>query len=423
MLRPPPSPGRLLLLLPTATYRTTAFVEAARRLRLDLTVASEQPSTFEQAQPDRLLTLDFSNPERAAEQAAVFARGHPIAGVVGVDDTAAIVAAAIAERLGLAGNPLAAALAARDKHVQRNELARHGVPVPRFELHTLGEDAADRATRLRYPCVVKPLRLSASRGVIRADDPRGFLAAVARLQAILEQPDVAGCGDWARQMLVEDFVPGPEVALEGLVIGGRLNVLALFDKPDPLNGPFFEETIYVTPSRLPKPAQRAIAGCAQAAVAALGLREGPIHAELRWNTGGAWLIELAARPIGGRCSEVLRFTTGEGMGQASLEEVIVRHAVGLPIPSLEREQCAAGVMMIPVTKAGVLREVRGVAQARAVPLVEDVAITAHPGQALVPWPEGSRYPGFIFARGGTPAAVEAALREAHRRLAFVITPP
>src|SRR5437879_5651815 len=308
MLRPPPSPGRLLLLLPTATYRTTAFVEAARRLRLDLTVASEQPSTFEQAQPDRLLTLDFSNPERAAEQAAVFARGHPIAGVVGVDDTAAIVAAAIGERLGLAGNPPAAALASRDK-------------------------------------------------------------------------------------------------------------------PDPLNGPFFEETIYVTPSRLPKPAQRAIAGCAQAAVAALGLREGPIHAELRWNTGGAWLIELAARPIGGRCSEVLRFTTGEGMGQASLEEVIVRHAVGLPIPSLEREQCAAGVMMIPVTKAGVLREVRGVAEARAVPLVEDVAITAYPSQALMPWPEGSRYPGFIFARGGTPAAVEAALREAHRRLASVITPP
>src|SRR5207245_7938408 len=180
------------------------------------------------------------------------------------------------------------------------------------------------------------------------------------------------------------------------------------DHPDPLDRPSFQETIYVTPPRLPEPAQRAIAGCAQAAVAALGLREGPIHAELRWNTGGARLIDLAARPIGGRCSEVLRFTTGEEMGQASLEEVIVRHAVGLPIPSLEREQCAAGVMMIPVTKAGVLREVRGVAQARAVPLVEDVALTAHPGQALVTWPEGSRYPGFIFARGGTTPAVGAA---------------
>jgi len=339
-----------------------------------------------------------------------------------VDDTAAVVAAAIAERLALTGNPLSAALAARDKHVQRNELARHGVPVPRFELHTLGEDAADRATRLRYPCVVKPLRLSASRGVIRADDPRGFVAAVARLQAILEQPDVAECGDWARQVLVEDFVPGPEVALEGLVIAGRLNVLALFDKPDPLDGPFFEETIYVTPSRLPEPAQRAITDCAQASVAALGLREGPIHAELRWNAGGAWLIELAARSIGGRCSDVLRFTARDAIGkqQVSLEEMIIRHAVGLPIPSLEREQCAAGVMMIPVPGAGVLREVRGIAEARAVPLVEEVAITAHPGQALVPWPEGSRYPGFIFARGGTPAAVEAALREAHGCLAFVI---
>ena len=420
---PGPSKPRLLLLLPTATYRATAFVEAARRLGVELTVASELPSTFEQAQPDRLVTLDFSDPERAAQQAYQFARTHAIAGVTGVDDTAAVVAAAIAERLGLRGNPVSAALAARDKHLQRKELARRGVPVPRFELHELGEDVSDLAARMHYPCVLKPLRLSASRGVIRADDPPGFVAAFARLQQILEQPDVAACGGWTRYVLVEDFVPGPEVALEGLVIEGRLHVLALFDKPDPLDGPFFEETIYLTPSRLPEPARRVIVECGQAAVAALGVREGPIHAELRYNAGGPWLIELAARSIGGRCSAVLRFTAGErgrGKGCASLEELIIRHAVGLPIPSLEREQCAAGVVMIPVAGAGVLREVRGIAEARAVPLVEDVVITAHPDQPLVPWPEGSRYPGFIFARGETPEAVEAALRAAHARLTFVL---
>ncbi len=415
---PGPSKPRLLLLLPTATYRATAFVEAARRLGVALTVASELPSTFEQAQPAALVTLDFSDPERAALQATEFARRYPIAGVIGVDDDGAVVAAAIAGRLGLKGNPPAAALAARDKHVQRRELARHGVPVPRFELHGLDEDVTQLAARVHYPCVLKPLRLAASRGVIRADDAPEFAAAFARVKEILEQ---AGC---ERSILVEDFVPGPEVALEGLVSDGRLAVLGLFDKPDPLDGPFFEETIYVTPSRLPGPAQRELARCAEAAVAALGVREGPIHAELRHNARGPWLIELAARPIGGRCSAVLRFTAGEGGRETgdpySLEELIIRHALGMPLPVLEREQRAAGVMMIPVPGAGVLREVRGIAEARAVPLVEDVAITAHPGEALVPWPEGSRYPGFIFARGETPEAVEGALRAAHGRLTFVL---
>jgi len=403
-------------------------VEAARRLGVPLTVASERPSTFEQAQPERLLTLDFPNPELAAEQAARFAQRHPIAGVVGVDDDTAVVAAAIAERLQLRGNPLPAALAARDKHLQRMKLAEKGVPVPRFELRRVGEDVTDLAMHARYPCVLKPLRLSASRGVIRADDPPGFVAAFERLKRILEQAgcemrDVGGVEGSAsriphpasRCVLVEEFITGPEVALEGLVTGGRLQVLTLFDKPDPLDGPFFEETIYTTPSRLPPQAQAAIAGCAQAAVTALDLREGPIHAELRYNERGPWLIELAARPIGGRCSGALQFRGG-----ASLEDVIVGHAVGMSLPSLERERQAAGVMMIPVPGAGVVREVQGVAAARALPLIDDVVITAHPGQTLVPWPEGSRYPGFIFARGETPQAVERALRAAHRRLEFVL---
>jgi biotin carboxylase len=412
---------RLLLLLPSTTYRTAAFVEAARQIGATLTVASEQPSAFEPANPAGLLTLNFDSPGLAVQQALKFARLHPIDGVVGVDDDTAIIAAAIAEQLGLKGNLVYAAQAARDKHRQREMLAAAGVPIPRFALHRIDDDTATLASTTAYPCVLKPLRLSASRGVIRADNPTGFVAAHAQLTAILAEPDAARCGDPARQFLVEEFIPGAEVALEGLLVNRRLHVLALFDKPDPLNGPFFEETIYVTPSRAPAELQAAIAECAERAADALGLAEGPIHAELRHNERGPWLIELAARPIGGRCSAVLKFGEGGSGKGVTLEEIILRHALGMPIPSLQRERQAAGVMMIPIPGAGTLQEVRGVAEAKAVPLVEDVQITAHPGERLVPFPEGSRYPGFIFARGETPAAVEAALREAHRRLSFVLT--
>lgn len=413
---------RLLLLLPTSTYRATAFVEAARQIGVELTVASEQTSTLETANPTGLITLDFQNPERAADFLEPFTRKQPIDAVVGVDDDTAIVAAAVAARLTLKGNPLQAAVAARDKHRQRQLLADARVPIPRFALHTFDEDPEAISRSIDYPCVLKPLRLSASRGVIRADNPGDFLAAHARLRAILAEPDAAACGEPSRQFLVEEFIPGYEVALEGLLMNRRLEALAIFDKPDPLDGPFFEETIYVTPSRTPTSLQAAITDCAERAASALGLAEGPIHAELRYNERGPWLIELAARPIGGRCSAVLRFGSREpgARSRTSLEEIILRHALGMPIPSLERERQSAGVMMIPIPGAGTLREVRGVAEARAVPLVEDVQITAHHGERLVPFPEGSRYPGFIFARGQTPALVERALREAHRRLTFVL---
>ena len=370
-----------------------------------------------------MLTLPFADPERAARQAQEFASQHPLDGVVGVDDDTAVVAATIAAVLELKGNGVEAAMAARDKHVQRVRLRDGGVRSPRFQLHGIDEDSAVAAAQARFPCVLNPLRLSASRGVIRANNPDEFAAAHTRLKRILGSPEFAGCGEWASQFLVEDFVPGPEVALEGLLVEGRLQVLALFDKPDPLDGPYFEETIYLTPSRLPAAAQTAIAACAQEATRALGLVEGPVHAELRWNEDGAWLIELAARPIGGRCSAVLRFTNGEGgrgKGEMSLEEIIVRHALGMGLPALEREQRAAGVMMIPVPGAGVLREVHGFDEARRVPLIESVEITAHRGQELVPLPDGARYPGFIFARGDSPAEVDRALRAAHARLHFVL---
>jgi formate-dependent phosphoribosylglycinamide formyltransferase (GAR transformylase) len=408
-------------LLPTTTYRAAAFVEAARQIGVDLTVASEQSSTLEAANPAGLLTLDFEQPERAADAVHVFGKQHPINGVVGVDDRTAIVAAAIATRLGLKGNPVHAAIAASDKYLQRELLAKAAVPIPRFLMRSLEDDPIAIAKSISYPCVLKPVRLSASRGVIRADNAQSFLSARERLRAILTDPETAAaCGDRARQYLIEEFIPGYEVALEGLVVNRRLHVLAIFDKPDPLDGPFFEETIYLTPSSVPAGLQSAIKACADRAVRALGISDGPIHAELRYNERGPWLIELAARPIGGRCSAVLKFGEGGRGKGVTLEEIILRHVLGMPIPTLQRERLAAGVMMIPIPGAGTLREVRGVDEAKRVPLVEDVQITAHRGERLIPFPEGSRYPGFIFARGETPAVVEAALRDAHRRLEFVL---
>jgi biotin carboxylase len=407
--------ARLLLLLPTTTYRTEAFVDAALELGVDLVCAAERPNVFEARAPDNLVTLDFGDPEGAAGAVAELARRHPIQAVVPVDDLTTVVAAAIAARLDLRANPVAAASAARDKHQMRQRLGAAGVPVPWFTRIALEDDPERAARGLPYPIVLKPLTLSASRGVIRADTEGDFVAAFHRIAALLRRPDVEVSGDGARFLLAEAFVPGREVALEGLLTGGGLHTLAIFDKPDPLDGPFFEETLYVTPSRLPAELQAAISEMTFRACAALGLVDGPIHAELRVNDRGPWVIEVAARSIGGLCSRTLRFGTG-----MTLEELILRHALDWKIPSLDRERRPAGVMMIPIPRAGHLRAVRGKEAAEAVPGVEEVAITAHLGQELVPLPEGWQYLGFIFARAETPEAVERALRAAHARLSFEI---
>src|SRR5438094_1064584 len=419
---PPSSPdpavvgsARLLLLLPTRTYRTEDFIDAARTLGVDLVCASEKPSTLEALAPDGLLTLDFADPARAAAAVADWSKARPLAAVVGVDDVTAAAAAAIAARLGLRASAPAAVAAARDKFQMRQCLAAAGVPVPRFRRVALADNPVLAARGVEFPCVLKPLSLSASRGVIRANTIEQFVVAFERIAALLVRDDVTVSGDAARYLLAEEYVPGLEVALEGLLIRGRLHVLALFDKPDPLEGPFFEETIYVTPSRLPDAVQRAIAATTTAACAALGLTEGPVHAELRVNDDGPWVLEIAARSIGGLCSRTLRFGTG-----MTLEEIILRHALGWSIASLERERPAAGVMMIPIPRAGRLEDVRGLEAARAVGGIEDVIISIPKGHTVVALPEGSRYLGFIFSRAAAPAEAEATLRRAHALLDFTI---
>src|SRR5574340_949688 len=368
--------AELLLLVPTTSYRLDDFRAAARRLGVPLVLGSDRCHRIEDTfgAETGLLSLDYRRPAHAADQIAEAARTRPIAGIVPASDATAVIAALAAERLGLPYTPPAAARRAADKHAMRTALRDAGVPVPGFHLHALDEDPEAAAARTRYPCVLKPLIFSASRGVIRADDPAGFVAAWRRIQRLLHDTRSerrAREEDGARRLLVEDFVPGAEV-------------------------------------------ERVTA----AGVKALGLVGGPVHAELRLSPDGPVVLEIAARSIGGLCSRTLRFGAG-----LTLEEVLVAHAMGLPLERVRREARAAGVMMLPIPRRGILHGVGGLEAARAVPGVEDVVITVPEGREVVPLPEGDSYLGFLFARGEAPDQVERALREAHRRLAFDIRAP
>lgn len=410
------SAPRLLLLASARTYRNRAFRTAARKLGVEVTLGLDVPPPLLPKGAGRL-ALDYRDFSAATAAILAYAQEHPVAAILGVDDSGTVLAARAGAALGLPHNAPDAAEAASDKAVMRARFAAAGVPSPHFSKFSIQDDPEDIAeavgeSAIGYPCVLKPTRLAASKGVMRADNPFEFLERFERLKRILAKE---GCDD----LVVESFIPGQEVALEGLLQAGQLTVLALFDKPDPLDGPFFEETLYVTPSRLPDAVQAAITQAAQAACAALGLQEGPVHAELRVNAAGPVLVEVAARSIGGLCSQVLRFTHS---ADVSLEELILRQALGRPVEAAHRETLAGGVMMIPIPAAGLLKGVAGLEAAQAVPGITSIEITAPLNYPVVPLPEGDSYLGFIFARGATPAQVEAALREAHRQLVFEIVP-
>lgn len=407
---------RVLLLLPSATYRARDFLEAAKALDIDVVVGCEEPNALGALMGPRALTVSLADPEAAAEQIVAHDAIAPLDAIVAVDDQGAVAAATASERLGLPHNPPSAVAATRDKLLMRGLLAASEVPQPAFE--TLGPAASDReiarlASVVGLPCVIKPTSLSGSQGVLRADSPAEAVRTVARVRQIAH-----GCGvPPEAPLLIERFVPGPEVALEGLVRDGRLDVLAVFDKPDPLEGPAFEETIYVTPSRLPKDALEAVVHATRSAAGAIGLRDGPLHAELRVRDGRAWVVEVAARTIGGLCSRALAFSTGR-----TLEQLVLAHATGLSLEPPIREERASGVLMIPIPNAGIFRGVGGTPRALAVPGVTDIQVTATPGGELLPVPEGNRYLGFVFARARRPGEVEAALRRALGLLDIRIDP-
>ncbi len=420
---------RVLVLSSTTSYRTDDFLRAAKRLGVEAVLGTNRCHELAELWPREAfggsVPIEFRHESEAADVIVREAGKAPFDAIVPTDDPTADIAARAAERLGLRGNSVGAATTARNKRLMREALARDGVAHPRFVVFEEADDPARVWRELaggawRFPVVIKPLLCSASRGVIRADDPASFAAAWRRVQTLLQTPALRAVEDPdGHRIMIESFVPGAEVALEGILRDGLLTPLALFDKPDPLDGPFFEETIYVTPSRHAPTLQRAVEREAAKACAAIGLRHGPVHAELRLSPEGPVVIEVAARSIGGLCARTLRF----GLAGASLEELVIANALGRDLGSddLIGRTGAAGVMMIPIPSGGVLGEVRGVAAARAVPLVEDVQVTARPGEVLVQLPEGAAYLGFIFARGETPAAVEQALRDAHARLSFDVT--
>jgi len=358
------------------------------------------------------MALHFDRPEQAADTVLREIGCRPDA-VLAVDDAGLELAALLCERFGLPGNSVQAVRMLRDKLSFRSLLAQNGFLCPAF--HHLPSDAAPRTllARLKFPVVVKARRLSASRGVIRADDSEAFEHAVRWVRAIQSRADRDA---QALGLVVEDFIPGREVALEGMLQQGRLTTLAVFDKPDPLDGPTFEETLYVTPSRLPGALQERIHAETARVCTLAGLRDGPVHAEMRVNEHGIWLLEVAARSIGGLCGRMLTHLLG-----ASLETLILRQALGEPA-ALARDDGAAGVMMIPIPRRGIYHGVEGLDEARAVPRISAVTISAEPGQIVAPPPDGSSYLGFIFSRAERPADAEMAVRAAQRMLRFDIRP-
>jgi biotin carboxylase len=404
--------SRILILAPATSYRLSPYLSAAARLGAQALVASPGAQALVGA-PAIGIGIDPDDPAAALAAILDQVARTPVDAVVATDDRVVELAARVAQQLALPHNPPDAAVASRRKDLARERLRAHGVPAPRFTRIDLKAPLAAQAETVSYPCVLKPLAMSGSRGVIRADDPGEFMRAVARIGLIVRhEPDE----EEQRYLLAEEFIPGFEIAVEGMLTGGRLDVLAVFDKPDPLDGPYFEETYYVTPSRLDGEIRKRACTTVAEACHAYGLREGPVHAELRVNERGSWVIEVAARTIGGMCARLLRFGTGMG-----LEELVLRQALGLPVPK-SAEAGGAGVLMIPIPQAGILRRVEGLLAAQQVPFIEEVRIDVRDGYELVPLPEGDAYLGFVFARAPTPRQAEDALRQAHACLRVVVAP-
>ena len=418
---------RVLLLSHTTGYQLRAFNDAAAALGVELMFATDRCHGLDDPWQDHAVAVRFHQPDASVRAIVAAAGARPVDGVIAVGDRPVVLAARAAEALGIRWHSVDGAQASTDKRRSRTLMAAAGLPSPRFSVFPVTRVSPSASRQggsgqapLAFPVVLKPVGLSGSRGVIRANDAGGFDAAFERIRALLARPQIrttrAGLED---EILVEEYIDGPEVALEGVMTGGALTAFAVFDKPDPLVGPYFEETIYVTPSGLGEAIRHAVSRQVERAARALGLAHGPVHAECRISPDGRiYVLEVAARPIGGLCSRVLTFVAPRGT--TTLEEVLLRHALGEGIEGYRRESRGAAVMMIPIPRRGHLRRVEGEDAARGVPGVTDVRITARPDQLLEPLPEAGSYLGFIFARGDTAADAEHAVRDAHRCLAFEI---
>ncbi len=394
-------------------------MDAASKLGVRVLVGVDKEPVLSTSHSNTL-TLDFDDPDRAAKEIFEFHSDTELAAVIAVDDVGTLVAAKASRLLEIPHNSVQSVEFTRDKFALRNILAKTDLPAPKYSLISVGLDESDLALFIEnvdFPVVLKPRNLSASQGVIRADCPADFISAYDEISKILlSDSSMSNCPqEFRKTILIEDYIPGEEYALEGLLDQGNLTTLALFDKPDPLTGPYFEETIYVTPSRLTVDSQLQIQVTVQSACEILGLSHGPIHAEVRLSAAGCYVIDLAARSIGGLCARTLSFGSG-----LALEEILISHAVGAALETRDIADGASGVMMIPIPSQGTYMGVRGLAHARAVENIEEITISVRKGDSLVPLPHGHEYLGFMFSRAANPQAAEEALRRAHAFLDFDI---
>lgn len=412
---------RVLLLATTTGYQTRMFADAAARLGVEVLYATDRCDQLDDPWRDDAIAVRFHEEWRSVDSVLNALDSRPVQAVLSVGDRPTVMAAYLSRLLNLPGHPPEAVIAARDKRLTRERLKAAGLLTPSYITVPMLIDPSALLDRMEMPVVVKPTVLSASRGVIRADDALSFVTAFDRVRRLLQSKEVRELRDPEADVIqIEEYIPGLEYALEGVMENGRLRTLAVFDKPDPLEGPFFEETIYVTPSRATAVTQRQIENAVAEAASALGLQHGPIHAECRVNARGVYVLEVAARPIGGLCAKALRFEhDGKSIG---FEELLLRHALGEPMGEWRREASASAVMMIPIPRSGVYRRVEGVERAAGVDGVDAVQITAKVDQQLLALPEGASYLGFIFARAATPDEAERAVRGAQARLHFTIDP-
>jgi biotin carboxylase len=416
---------RLLLFTAKLGYQTRSFDQAARKRGVDLLFVTDRCHQLDDPWGDRAISVHFESPDAAAYAVleAVRDQQQDIDGILVLGDRPAVAAAYVARGLGILYNHPAAVEACRSKLRMREVFREAGLRVPWFLSLAVNPAPEPSLLGVSYPCVLKPLSLSASQGVVRANSREEFISASARIRRLLESPEIRATREPnLDQILVEGYIPGREVAVEGLLTDGKLRILAIFDKPDPLEGPYFEETIYVTPSRLADSQQLEIERCAVDTVRALGLSQGPVHAEFRVNDEGVWPLEVAPRPIGGLCARALRFAPDAVSQPIGLEELLLRHALGLSGSDWPREQAASGVMMIPVPRSGILEKIEGEDPARSVPGIAALEITARLHDYIAAWPEGSSYMGFLFATGNTAKEAEQAIRTAHAKLHFALTP-
>ncbi len=402
---------RILLILPSETYRAKAFLDAAQNIGAEIIIAFDKNQPMSPLMGNRALELDFCSPEQSLTLVKKSHNKNKFDSIVAVDEQSVELAAFFANNLGLRYSSVGSVALTRNKAQMRKAFAAHNVPQANFKIINTVDDIVQSSKEIGFPCVVKPTTLSGSRGVIRIDNKEQAQQATITLSNILtslqSQPN--------SEILIETYLPGKEVAVEAIIERGNLHILAIFDKPDPLEGPYFEETIYVTPSRLDEKTQEAIKTACELGCAALGLDEGPIHAELRVQPQKAWVIEVASRSIGGLCSQSLSF--GPGM---TLEEIILRHALGMDLTNTQREKLSSGVMMLPIRQKGILKEVKNQEKALQIPQITGLQISILPGKKVIPLPEGDRYLGFLFAKGSSPDQVETALRKAHAELEVII---